>query len=104
MVPVEAMAQGTPVIVPDLGGISKLIEAGGHVGGVTFACWDTGSLAMQLESLLLNETLHAELARGSRKVAEHFSIENMGTRVLSHLGLPAFFPETAQGGSGHLKP
>lgn len=103
MVPVEAMAQGTPVIVPDLGGISKLIEAGGHVGGVTFSCWDTGSLATQLENLLLNETVHAELARGSRKVAEHFSIENMGARVLSHLGLPEFASGAAQDGSVQLK-
>ncbi|WP_395737989.1 glycosyltransferase family 4 protein [Prosthecobacter sp.] len=87
MVPVEAMAQGTPVIVPNLGGISKLIEAGGHRGGLTFACWDTGSLATKLENLVTDNTLHEELARGSRKVAEHFSIENMGTRVLAHLGL-----------------
>jgi glycosyltransferase involved in cell wall biosynthesis len=98
MVPVEAMAQGTPVIVPDLGGISKLIEAGGHVGGVTFECWDTGSLATQLGKLVSDDALHASLSSGSRQVAEHFSIENMGTRVLSHLGLPEFASGSAQAG------
>src|SRR5262249_6212213 len=36
MVPVEAMAQGTPAVVPDSGGVAGLICAAGHQGGLRF--------------------------------------------------------------------
>ncbi|RPI90995.1 MAG: glycosyltransferase [Planctomycetaceae bacterium] len=96
MVPVEAMAQGTPVLVPDLGGVSGLVSAGGAEGGLRFGCWDSGSLACQLGRLLCDEACHARLANGAQTVAEHFSVERLGERVLTHLDLPEYSPRLSQ--------
>jgi glycosyltransferase involved in cell wall biosynthesis len=93
MVPVEAMAQETPVLVPDRGGIAGVVEAEGHVGGLHFRCWDSGALASQLGNLIHSETLHGQLARGARRVATCFSVHNLGQRVLGHLGLPPYFSD-----------
>lgn len=93
MVPVEAMAQGTPVLVPDRGGIAGVVEAEGHVGGLRFRCWDSGSLATQLGNLLHSEALHGQLARGALGVAECFSVQNMGRKVLDHLRLPSYWSD-----------
>lgn len=87
MVPVEAMAQGTPVVVPDLGGISSVVESGGAVGGLRFGCWDSGDLARQLERLLTEGATWQRLSEGALRVAGSFSVARMGERVLSHLGL-----------------
>lgn len=95
MVPVEAMAQGTPVVVPDQGGIASVVEAGGAEGGMRFGCWDSGALAICLEELLCNEASYARLSHGARVVAGNYSIERMGERVLAHLELPAFSPQLA---------
>ena len=93
MVPVEAMAQETPVLVPDRGGIAGVVEAEGHVGGLHFRCWDSGALASQLGNLLHSDSLHGQLARGARQVATWFSVQNLGQRVLGHLGLPSHFSD-----------
>ncbi|WP_010584779.1 glycosyltransferase family 4 protein [Schlesneria paludicola] len=93
MVPVEAMAQGTPVLVPDVGGIAGVVAAAGAEGGLRFGCWDSGSLANRLEQLLNDNACHARLSRGALHVAEHFSVSKLGERVLSHLDLPAFSSE-----------
>jgi glycosyltransferase involved in cell wall biosynthesis len=88
MVPVEAMAQGTPVVVPDMGGVACLIHSGAERGGLRFACWDTGDLAEKLQALLEIPSLHAELAAAAPHVATNYSVEKLGERVLDHLGLP----------------
>lgn len=43
MVPVEAMAHGTPAVVPDYGGIASAIGANGHSGGLLFRAWDSAT-------------------------------------------------------------
>ena len=88
MVAVEAMAQGTPVLVPDRGGITETISANGAVGGLMFRAWDTASLATQLEKLLTDDALHASLRANCVKVARSFGTEAMTDRVLAHMGLP----------------
>jgi glycosyltransferase involved in cell wall biosynthesis len=88
MVPVEAMAQGTPALVPDTGGVADLIYAAGRQGGLRFRSWDTGDLAHQIERLLTDHALHSRLAADAPLVADHFSVERMGERILDHLGLP----------------
>jgi glycosyltransferase involved in cell wall biosynthesis len=93
MVPVEAMAQETPVLVPDRGGIAGVVAAEGHVGGLHFRCWDSGALASQLGNLIHSDGLHGQLARGARQVAMCFSVQNLGQRVLGHLGLPPNFSD-----------
>lgn len=88
MVPVEAMAHGTPCLVSDSGGVSGAIRAGSDQGGLTFRTWDSGHLAEQLASLLQDDVLWRQLSLAAPRVAEHYSVTNLGDRVLEHLGLP----------------
>ncbi len=88
MVPVEAMAQGTPVIVPDVGGVASVAQVGAHRGGLRFACWDTCDLADQLQALIEKPALHAALTAAAPHVADHFSVARLGERILDHVGLP----------------
>jgi len=87
MVAAEAMSFGTPVLVPDLGGITEVISEGSRRGGLTFEAWNTTDLASQLEKILTDEALHAELASNARPIAEQFSVAKMTDRVLAHLGI-----------------
>lgn len=89
MVAVEAMAHGTPAVVPDYGGIASAIEADGLVGGLRFRTWDSADLARQIERLLTDEKLHRRLADAGPKVARYFSVEKLADRMLAHLGLNA---------------
>jgi glycosyltransferase involved in cell wall biosynthesis len=88
MVPVEAMAQGTPAVVPDIGGVASVVQVGTKQGGLQFASWDSGDLANQLQALIEQEVLHARLSAVTTQVADYFSVERMGERVLDHIGLP----------------
>jgi len=87
MVAAEAMSYGTPVLVPDQGGIVESISRDGQAGGLTFKTWNSGDLAVQLARLLTDDTLHAQLAANAKTVAAQFSVEVMTDRVLEHLGL-----------------
>ena len=82
MVPVEAMAQGTPVIVSDTGGVAELVKFGDAVGGLTFRSWDSGDLATKLTDLLADRTLHNRLVQDAPTVAANYSIGRMTDRVL----------------------
>jgi glycosyltransferase involved in cell wall biosynthesis len=97
MVPVEAMVQSTPVIVPDVGGVASLVRVGRHEAGLNFRCWDSGDLARQLERLLTDSDLHARLAADTRAVAENFSVERQAERFLDHLHLPRWHAEEIGG-------
>jgi glycosyltransferase involved in cell wall biosynthesis len=87
MVPVEAMAQGTPVVVPDWGGVAGAIQAGNAIGGLHFTAWDSGHLALQISRLLEVEDLHQQLSQAGPRVAEHYSIGRLADRILAHLGI-----------------
>jgi glycosyltransferase involved in cell wall biosynthesis len=92
MVPVEAMAQGTPPIVPDFGGVASVIRAGDHSddeAGLAFRCWDSGDLAQRIEQLIDDDELHQRLSRAAPRVAEYYSIARLADRMLAHLGLTA---------------
>ncbi|HTI49740.1 MAG TPA: glycosyltransferase family 4 protein [Planctomycetaceae bacterium] len=88
MVPVEAMAQGTPVVVPDIGGVASVVQVGACKAGLLFSSWDSGDLADKLQALIEEELLHASLAAGAPHIADHFSVAKLGERVLDHVGLP----------------
>jgi glycosyltransferase involved in cell wall biosynthesis len=88
MVAAEAMSFGAPVLVPNLGGITEVIEVEGRRGGLAFAAWDTVDLARRLGELVTDDALHAELAGNARAIAERFSTAKMADDVLAHLGLP----------------
>jgi len=87
LVVAEAMSHGTPVLVPDYGGVTEVMRDGDRAGGLTFGAWDSGDLARQLETLLTNATLHRELAGNARPLAERFTADHMTDRVLQHLGI-----------------
>src|SRR5262249_53278055 len=80
--------QGTPAVVPNIGGVASVVQVGSHRGGLQFAAWDTRDLADQLQALIENDVLHATLSAAAPHVAEHFSVANLGERGLDHLGLP----------------
>jgi glycosyltransferase involved in cell wall biosynthesis len=75
------------VLVPDLGGITEVISSNDRCGGLTFEAWNTTDLASQLEKILTDGALHAELMTNARPIAEQFSVSNMTDRVLAHLGI-----------------
>ena len=88
MVPVEALAHGTPAVVPDHGGVVDTVEAAGEVAGLRFRVWDSADLAAQIERLVHDDELHGQLAAAGPRVAKYYSVENLADRVLTHLGLP----------------
>ena len=87
MVAPEAMSHGTPVVVPNYGGITEAIRVDGKSGGLTFKVWDTADLASTLERLITDDTLHAELSHNAKQIAPTFSVANMTDRILTHLGI-----------------
>lgn len=89
MVAAEAMSFGTPVVVPNLGGITEVIEVDNKRGGLAFKAWDSADLAAQLQRLLTDEPLYRELATNTRSLAELFSVARMTEGVLRHLGVEA---------------
>jgi glycosyltransferase involved in cell wall biosynthesis len=88
MVAAEAMSYGTPVLIPDHGGIIEAIQSDGKFGGLTFKAWDTADLAAQLFRLLTDDSLHAQLSANTKVIAASFTVEKLADRVLAHMGLP----------------
>jgi glycosyltransferase involved in cell wall biosynthesis len=99
MVPVEAMAQGTPAIVPDYGGVASVIRAGERgreEAGLRFRSWDSGDLAAKIEQLLGDDALHQRLSAAGPRVADYYSVARLAERVLAHLGLAELADETTE--------
>jgi glycosyltransferase involved in cell wall biosynthesis len=93
LVVAEAMSHGTPVLVPDYGGITEVIHQDDKLGGLTFRTWDSGDLATQLERLLTDKELYRTLAANARTIAGRFSVEQMTQDVLEHIGICADDPD-----------
>ncbi len=89
MVPVEAMGEGTPAVVPDDGGVSEVIDGNGVTGGLRFRTHDTRSLADAIGKLLTDKALWQKLSQAGPKVAEAYSVERMAGAILEHVGLAA---------------
>ena len=89
MVAAEALAQGTPVIVPRRGGLIEAIGDGEREAGLLFQPWDSADLARQIERLLSDDALHARLSAVARPLAERFDSDLIGGQMLNQLGLPA---------------
>lgn len=87
MVPVEALAHGTPVIVPNYGGIASAIQAEGEIGGLHFNVWDSSDLSDQITRIIKDDDLHSRLSEAGPKVAAYYSVENLADRISAHLGL-----------------
>lgn len=87
LVAVEAMNRGTPVIVPDYGGITEVVGHGDKAGGLTFKVWDSADLARKLEQLLTDGMMHRKLSGQARDIAATFNVEYMTDAVLKHIGV-----------------
>jgi glycosyltransferase involved in cell wall biosynthesis len=87
MVAAEAMSHGTPVVVPDHGGITEVVDINGQQGGLTFKAWDSSDLANQLERILTDQKLHAQLTANTRTLAELFSVDRLTDHVLHHMNI-----------------
>lgn len=87
MVPVEAMAHGTPAVVPRFGGLSEAVTANGRTGGLVFAPWDSGDLADKIELVITDDGVWNKLSADAVLVADHYSVTRMADRVLSHMGI-----------------
>lgn len=76
----EAMAAGTPVLVPDRGGAAALVEEG--VSGFRFRADDPADLARRLDDLRAAPAalLDAVAAAAVRRVAERFSARSNAAR------------------------
>jgi glycosyltransferase involved in cell wall biosynthesis len=101
MVPVEALAYGTPAVVPDYGGVADAIRAEDKTGGLHFRVWDSGSLADQLQQLIEDRALWQQFSDSGPAIAEHYSVPRLADRVLEHMNLahhPAATPPTAASG------
>lgn len=87
MVSVEAAACGTPVVVPDRGGVAETCRAPGLQCGLNFKTWDSGDLADKIDTLLTDEVLWRELSADGPKVADHYSVAKLADRLLEHMGV-----------------
>jgi len=74
MVAAEAMSFGTPVLVPNLGGITEVVDVDGKRGGLTFNAWDTTDLAAQLQRLLTDDALYADLNTSSPSLKQELAV------------------------------
>ena len=83
MVPVESMILGTPAIVSDTGGVAETVTDGNRRGGLVFKSWDSGDLARQIRTVLLDAALHRELTTSARQVASRFSVTRLGDLSLA---------------------
>ncbi|UCF78663.1 MAG: glycosyltransferase [Candidatus Eiseniibacteriota bacterium] len=76
----EAMAAGTPVVAPDVGGVGELVRDG--VDGLLFESQNSDELASAVSRLLSDKTLAAEIgAAGRQRVVAQFTFDETARRV-----------------------
>jgi glycosyltransferase involved in cell wall biosynthesis len=80
LVIVEAMAQGTPVIATDVGGVTEIITD--KVTGLLHRPADDADLAEKVLALLSNKTLGESLAEAARRLVEdRFTIRQFAASI-----------------------
>ena len=65
----EAMAAGTPVIAPAVGGLPDLLTQGTQPSGALVAPRDPAAVAAAIDALLADDDYRKALARHAREVA-----------------------------------
>ena len=82
IVALEAMAAGAPVVVPDTGGISELVQPG--IDGMTFQTGSAESLARQILQILVQPQLAEQIRRQAyQKVITNFSWDKVASQTIS---------------------
>lgn len=84
LVPIEAMACGTPVLATGVGGSGEFLIDG--VNCVRFAAGDPASLAEAVRRLAGNASLPAELVSGGLRTASWFDVDHLADHVEAWLG------------------
>jgi len=75
LVPVEAQAAGTPVLVYDTGGLPETLK--NNETGFVIPAGNYQELAMRIRELVLDETRRNQFGRSAREyIATHFSLKN----------------------------
>ena len=75
----EAMAHGLPIVAPDVGGISEIINNGED--GYLVEKRDPKAFAEKCLLLYKNKQLRRRMARAAReKIVKSFSVENMAAQ------------------------
>jgi len=92
LVPLEAMAVGTPVVATGTGGSAEYLRAGANA--LLAAPGDAEALARAVEELAANGALRARLAAGGRRTAEEHPAAR-GTAVIERV-----LREAAEGRAG----
>jgi glycosyltransferase involved in cell wall biosynthesis len=78
----EAMAHGTPVVAPKVGGLAEIVEDG--IQGYLLRCRDPKAFAEKCLALYENRALRQGMALAARKrVVREFSMENMAKQYFN---------------------
>ncbi len=95
IVAIEAMALGTPVVIPDVGGIRETVEHDDQSAGLIFACHDSGDLCDQIRRLLREPGLRSELAANAQALVPLYSSSVLAERTLLALAVIPVAVESA---------
>lgn len=71
----EAMTAGLPVIVPEIGGITELVEDG--INGYKISVRSLDKIVEQLEKILSDRELYIQLAHGAIQMAKKYDCQHM---------------------------
>ncbi|MEW6236671.1 MAG: glycosyltransferase family 4 protein [Candidatus Omnitrophota bacterium] len=78
---IEAMAAGVPVVQPQHGGFTEIVETSG--GGVLYDPNESGAYESALAEILLNPGKAREMGRlGKKAVRDHFNVDRMAREIL----------------------
>jgi glycosyltransferase involved in cell wall biosynthesis len=76
---IEALATGTPVVAPAVGGVAEVVEDG--VGGIVLPDAEIPTLAAALARLRDDEALRRRLRRGAAEAGAGWTMERTGGRI-----------------------
>lgn len=94
LVPIEAMACGTPVVATGTGGSAEFLVDGANC--LRYPAGDAAALAAAVTRLAADEALRAELARGGAATAAYFDDTNLTDAFEAwyrHAATPALAPQ-----------